>query len=544
MSPNTDWRLPLARWLAPVLLGVVAFALALALTDPPNPGIDPDALAYVGSAESFALHGEFRIPTAHWPASDSTSALSHFPPGFSTAIALPVRAGMDPVQGARLVQATAAFLTVATLAFLVGEATAPLAGILLATSLFAMSAMYVVHLSVLSEPLFLAFLALTLAAMVKCDDRPWLAGLWAALAAMTRYAGISAVGAVALWSVARKGTLGERLRRGVWAVLPAVVLQGVWFVRTKLVASASSIREIALYGNLGASFRQGAATLVAWLVPDADGALDPADAMPHRGAIAAVAGVLLVVIVLTGAWRARGPRAIVRDGASRDANEPGSSDALRLLAAATLLLVCYLGLLLASRIIADPGIPFDERILAPVIVLCTTIAATGIALWWRSTRAELPKIALCGALLGWWFGAASVTWIEASYVMAWGSDFAADQWRRSELLEWGRTHGNGHPLYSNWPVVPYFYLGRAARDVPRLNERDSLSMFADSVRAHDARVLAFDTPGIEYMTVDSLAKAPGLRLVARLRDGAVFGPAPREATPALPPRGALPSPPR
>ena len=57
----------------------------------------------------------------------------------------PVRLGMDPVQGSRLVSATAAFVTVATLAFLVGEATAPLAGILLATALFAMSAMHVVR---------------------------------------------------------------------------------------------------------------------------------------------------------------------------------------------------------------------------------------------------------------------------------------------------------------------------------------------------------------------------------------------------------------
>ena len=67
------------------------------------------------------------------------------------------------------------------------------------------------------------------------------------------------------------------------------MLQGLWFVRTKLVATAEPIRELALYGNLGASIKQGATTLASWLVPDADGALDPADAMPHRGAIAAVA---------------------------------------------------------------------------------------------------------------------------------------------------------------------------------------------------------------------------------------------------------------
>jgi hypothetical protein len=516
----------------------------LEITDPPGPGIDPDALAYVGSAESFAVHGEFRTPTAHWPSRDSTSALSHFPPGFATAMALPVRAGMDPLQSARLVMATAAFVTVTTLSFLVADATAPLAGILLATALFAMSAMHEIHVSVLSEPLFLALLSLTLAAMVRRRQQPWLAGLWAALAAMTRYAGISAIGAVALWSVARAGTIGERLRRGVWAILPAAVLEGVWFVRTKLVATAEPIRKLALYGNIGASLREGAKTLTSWLVPDTDGALDPADAMPHRGAIAAAVGALLVAVVLTGTVRALRQRRAARAGGSVTTDAPDPTDALHLLAASALLVACYLALLIVSRLIADPGIPFDERILSPVIVLCTTIAATGIALWWRSTRAELPKIALCGALLGWWFGAASAMWVDASYVMAWGSDFAGDPWHRSELLVWGRAHGRGHPLYTNWPVVPYFYLGRPARDIPRVNESAQLGEFADSVRATGGLVLAFDVPGIEYVPVDSLAKVAGLRMVARLHDGAVFGPAPAAAIPARPPTVAPPSPPR
>ena len=59
-----EWRSTVARWLAPALLGIVAFALVLEITDPPGPGLDPDALAYMGSAQSFALHGEFRNPTA------------------------------------------------------------------------------------------------------------------------------------------------------------------------------------------------------------------------------------------------------------------------------------------------------------------------------------------------------------------------------------------------------------------------------------------------------------------------------------------------
>ena len=222
-STRADWRVPVARWLAPVLLGMVAFALVLDITEPPSPGLDPDALAYVGSADrSRCTASSGRRPrTGRAATAPRPSRISHpDSPRRLRSGAI----GDGPLQGARLVEATAAFVTVTTLVFLVGEATAPLAGILLAVALFAMSAMHEVHVSVLSEPLFLAFLALTLAAMVRRDERPWLAGLCAALAAMTRYAGISAIGAVVLWSIARRGTFGERLRRGAWALLPAAVL--------------------------------------------------------------------------------------------------------------------------------------------------------------------------------------------------------------------------------------------------------------------------------------------------------------------------------
>ena len=525
----------IARWLAPVLLGIVAFTLVLEITDPFAPGLDPDALAYMGSAQSFAHHGEFRTPTARWWSADSTAALAHFPPGFATALAVPVRLGMDPMQGARLVQALSAFITVTTLVLLVSEAASPVAGVLLATALFVMSSMHEVHVSVLSEPLFLALLALTLAAMLRRADRPWIAGLIAALATLTRYAGISIVGAAALWSFARRGTLAARVRNATLALLPTIVLQGLWFARTSRLSGREPIRQLSHYGNLGATLEQGATTLVWWLVPNPD---EWEEKVPHQRAAALAAGLVLLLIVAAGAWRA------ARAPAARDAAEPRErADGVRLLAAATLLIACYVGVLLASRIFADPGIPFDERILAPVMLLGATIAATGIALWWRSTPSELPKIAVVGALLGWCAAAASHTRNEAIWALEHGSDFTSDQWRHSDLIEWARTDGASHPLYTNWPVMSYFYLRRPARDVPRLTETARMGEFVDSLRRHDGRVLEFTWPGIEYVSVDSLQTVPGLRVVARRADGVVLA-AVGEPTPARPPRSAPSSRPR
>jgi hypothetical protein len=504
-------RLPPAAVPA-ALLGIVAFSFVVAITDPPGPGLDPDALSYLGAAESLAGHLEYRIPAAPWPSPDSTQPLAHFPPGYPTALALPVRLGMAPAQSARLVQATAAFVTVATLVLLVGAATTTLAGVMAGVALMAMPALYEVHASVLSEPLFLACGALTLAAMAFVPDRPLRAGLAAALGALTRYAGVAFVAAAACWALWPRAPLGTRVRRAAASVLPALLLGGAWVVRTRATRGAGSIRELAFYGALGPTLREGGATLRDWLIPDPH-AQDPQtllESIPHRGWLAVAAGLLLGTLVAIGARAAR--RAGAPTGASR------------LLGAATLLAVCYVAVVVASRLAADPNIPFDARILSPLLLFATAILATAIALWWRESGGA-ARVLVGGALTAWFVGSALVTIGEARAASVWGSDFAGDEWRRSEVLQWARAEGATHPLYSNWPGPVFFYLHRPARYLPELHERAGLAAFVDTLRRRDGRVLAFAVTGTEFVTPDELARQPGLRVVARLSDGLVLAPA-------------------
>src|SRR4051812_4383822 len=43
-TPLRNWQRLAAQLVAPVALGALAFALVLAATDPPGPGLDPDAV--------------------------------------------------------------------------------------------------------------------------------------------------------------------------------------------------------------------------------------------------------------------------------------------------------------------------------------------------------------------------------------------------------------------------------------------------------------------------------------------------------------------
>ncbi|MEP6992400.1 MAG: hypothetical protein ABJA80_15820 [bacterium] len=509
------WQIVIRKSLPAIALGVLAFTLVLVITDPPGPGLDPDALSYMGSAETLAAHAEYRVPTAAWTRADSMAPLAHFPPGFPTLLAVPVRAGMAPAQAARLVEAVAAFTTITTLVLLVGGAVGQGAAVLLALALFAMTSMQEVHVSILSEPLYLTCTVLVLAALVHAPLRPLRAGLAAGAAVMTRYAGASLVGAVALWALLQPGRWRARLRRVALALAPAVVLQGAWVIRTRLVAGPGEIRRFALYGNLGPTLREGGSTLAAWLIPEAG-----PDPIPYHVALALAAGLALATLVAVGAWRAWRATA----GAPLlERPDPRSPAAWRLLTATSLLLGCYVAIVAVSRVLADPRIPLDERILAPALLLLMTLAATGLALWWRSPRSTGVRIVVAAGLLAWWVDAASATREEVQYALEWGSDFAGSQWRESELLEWARTTGASAPLYSNWPPAVYFYLHRPAREVPRSGDPRTLAAFADTLRVRGGRVLLFDAPSEEQPPAESFRRAPGLREIAHPADGVVLG---------------------
>ena len=511
----------LVRLAPAVLLGILAFALVLAVTDPPGPGLDPDAMSYMGAAQALVKKGTYRIPSASWTSADSTSPLAHFPPGYSTALALPVALGMEPPQAARLVDALAAAVTVATLVIIVSAATTAVAGALLGLALIATPAMATVHLSVLSEPLFLALLALTLAAMVYAPDRPLRAGITAALGAMVRYAGASLVGAVVLWALARRAPLRERVRHAALTAVPALLLEGAWVVRTRLAAGgAHAIRRFALYGGLGHTIVGGGATLRDWLVPETD----PDWPLPRRSLVALAVSVMLVVLLVLGARVARA-EARVDDAADTSADgQARRGRAWRVLRACALLVACYLAMIAVSRLIADPAIPLDERILAPFLLLVTTALAVAIACWWRASGSRLAHSAVIVAFLGWWLSNASVTLDDARFALDYGSDFAGEEWRRSPLLDWARTDGATHPLYTNWPAAVYFHLHRNSYALPEKTERAALAAFADTLRRRDGRVLLFDAPNADDVVPDSLEALRGLHVVAKLGDGVVLAP--------------------
>ena len=509
--PNTNRRRKsLAAFLA-LLLGAVAAIGVWLLTVPPGPGLDPDSASYLGAASALAHGRGYRIPISTWRTSDSTSALAHFPPGYPTAIAMPVTLGAAPTNAARAVNAAAAFVSIALATWFVASVAGIVAALGLTLALLVMHAFVIVHLSVLSEPMFLAGIVGALVAMYafasashersRLVAAAW-SGLAAAVAVLVRYAGISVVIAVAVWTLLSPGTLVVRVRRTIVAVLPSALLFGAWVLRSYLTSGNRSIRTLGAYGGLRDTMLMGVSTVVGWLVP-----LTSDDVLPGRGWIALVVLLVLAVIVVRGA---------------RDARAAGAGAAL---AATGLLAASYLVVLIASRLLADPDIPFDERILVPLFLLVATLTALAARAWARASRKSL-RIAAAVLFVAWLAAAGRSTEDDIEWLLENGQDFAQAQWTDSPTLAWARANASRQPLYSNWPAAIVFHLHRPAHELPNDSNPRLLAEFADTLRTHHGVVLAFDHPSPDQIGVADLTKAVGLRQVVRLADGAVFAPAP------------------
>jgi hypothetical protein len=506
--PNIHRR---RKYFAALAAGLLAVVGVWIISAPPGPGLDPDAASYLGAAESVAHGRGYRIPIADWRTKDSTAALAHFPPGYPTVLAAAIALGATPARAARLVNAAAAFVTVGVATALVTSIAGLAAGVVVAAALLVMHAMVIVHLSVLSEPLFLASLVFTLAAMERFQRAPnekerlgaaALAGAAAAAAILVRYAGMAMVAAVVLLCAAPSGPRAARARRALAAALPAAVLFGAWVIRSTFTSGARSIRALGTYGGFTETLSMGFSTVVAWLVP-----LTTDDSLPGRSWIALALLALLLAVMTRGARAAR--------------RTPAAST----LAAVTLLAVCYVAVLVASRLLADPRIPFDERILVPLLLLVVIGAAITLATWWRAARRITRGVAAL-LLLAWLAASFRASEDDVEWVLENGSDFAEAQWTASPLLAWARANAPRRPLYSNWAPAIVFHLHRAAHEVPNDSTAVLLDTFADTVRVRGGVVLGFDQPSPGQIGVSALGRAPGLHAVARLGDGTIFVPEP------------------
>ncbi len=479
----------------------MAALLTLWLTRAPGPGLDPDSMSYVGAAVSVA-HGQgLRIPIAPWNSSDSTSHLKAFPPGYSLLLSVPIRFGADPLQSGRVIQAVAAAVTVTVVATLAMELAGPWAAVLAALLLVMTPALVEDHLSILSEPLYLMLVALFLMLLLRRGESALVHGTVAALGLSVRYLGGSLVAAAIVWALLQGRDWPHRFKRAAMAVLPAAILGALWILDARGGAGRPPATALIADFHLGGALCELREAVVLWLGPG------PEDAT-WVTALALLSTMLGTLLLYRALRHIEWPR--------------WRTDSLPALwLAAAVIIAGHLGVLLFSRIFVGHQIPFDGRLLSPLIVVMELLFAVTLAGFWP-TWGRGARVGVVVVLLFWLFGAQG--WdrerIEDAHTSGW--DYNGLDWRQSGTLAWVRQ-ARERTIFTNHPVPVWFHAGRVSRDLPQSVAADSIAAFARALDAgHGAIVFLADTSWQPGVGINRLAALVPLRIVARFEDGVIY----------------------
>ena len=495
----------------PLGLAVLAGAGALWVTAAPGPGLEPDSMSYVGAAERLVRHGSLDVPTAYWWEPDSTSSLGSFPPGFSLAIAIPTALGVAPVQAARLVIVVAAAATAWVLAA-AAFAGGGWFGASLAAAL-ALLAPGVVnqHWIVLSEPLSYALLAMTLGLMASRPEKPLAYGLTAALANIVRYAEVAAVATAVLWALGQRGEWRVRFKRAILAGVPAVLIQGAWLLRERLVEARTPFSTVGEFAGVAKTVGQGVGRIGAWLVPSP---VLPAWGVPM--AILVGLGILWLV------HQTAGRRAGIGDEGFPKGLPDGRGIGNAWLAALLTFCAVYVGILLFSRTFVGGEIEFDDRILSPLYLCGGAAVGTMVGgLWSGWQRVGRAAVALGLAA---WVGAAVVVDVgQVRMLRTDGYGYEGVDWQHTDFARWLKVKGKPYEIYSNDPAAIYFLTGRPARMLPMTLAPDSVQRFRDVFLKRPALLVGFQDSYRQSAAPSVLARQYGLVKLEEFDYGVVWG---------------------
>lgn len=374
---------PLPRWVAALAAGVFAlagFGLTLFLTGGDNQRADADSLAYLDGAY-FMRHGLGYIGRT-FPSSTQTTPITHWPPGYAAAIAAAATVTGDEAAAARWLNALLYAMLILAVGHLVWHAGRNLGAMALACGLCLFYWPFIkVHVFIWSEPLFLVATAYALMGAweyLRSGGKRWLAQAVAAaaLAAMTRYAGVAVIAAVgACIALLEKSPLRRRLGKAALASALAAAPAALWALRNLLVAGSVANRS-AGFDLPDVKLANASRTVLNWAIPE-----------PWKLPQGLVWLLLACLVAVLGAalwwWIQRSRRTDERPDEAR-----------RLVLCCLIFSGAYGAMLLAAVTFADPSIPMTDRILCPLLLLA--IVGGGAAL----ARAMAGGVGVRGAAFG------------------------------------------------------------------------------------------------------------------------------------------------
>jgi 4-amino-4-deoxy-L-arabinose transferase-like glycosyltransferase len=427
-------------------LALVAAVGLLLVASREGLGVAPDSVVYLDGARALAQGAGYVTGTA-----GPLRPITHFPPLYPALLAATSALGPALAAARILSIALRAVLLVVVWLGLTRVAGLGRLACALALGLIAVSPeLTLAHATVYSEPLFLVTSVsglFLLAAFLHRSKRGYLlaASVLLAAATLTRYVGISLLGAAGVLLVVWRGRPWKAVLTDValFAATAGTPL-ALWYLRNlganRQLGVSIADRTLALHLPTSQDWGQGAATLSQWLVPQA---------------VPAILGVA-AVLVGTGLLLAQAADR-VRGGGQRAAGQAAPVCAVVFLASA----LCYLAFVAVARSLADALIPFDGRMLsaAYVLVVIGAVAACASEGVLR-TNGRRAAVVLAALLIGL---EARRAW-RAAVQMPEGRRYAGPQYARMAREVAGLQ---SRAAFTNDPWFLVFAFERPVRPLPQ-----------------------------------------------------------------------------
>jgi hypothetical protein len=430
-------------------------------------GFSVDSVSYWGAAERLAEVGRLEIPVTAWSDPRDYTPLSHHAPLLSF-----VLGGAKRITGVAVTD----LARVLNVSMLIGTAVcmglATRGGVVsfaVLTSVLVTPTVFDLYQAFWSEPLFVALCSFAFLLLTRYFEKPsrrrvLMLGLTCSLAALTRYVGIFLPLAVCSAFLLARPRLRDWLADVALITAPFMLLVGGWFQYVSLVGAPA--RVLGWYpGALSQLANQFPNTVSRWV-------------FPQRAWFPSSLGALLVIggggaLVL---WVSKTHGSVMRARA------------------AGIFFLLYLSAVVGARVLADPSIPFDGRMLSPMVVFL------GIAVAAATSEVRIRSVPGMAACL-----AAAVIFTAQVYraprYLARGQEGIGYESHRYASAGWLASLVDSIPrttVFTNDPFLLATLTGTPIKNVPLRGDSLALTAFVALAKARSPSVIVLvsDAPDI------------------------------------------------
>ena len=496
-----------AFFLSLTLLAAFGFFFLLRAT-PEGLGLNDDSIAYVAGARGIISGEGYR---EIWIV--SKGPLTHFPPGFSGALALiGFITGLDPLRVARALNAFYFGINAALLGVLGWRATKSRVVAVFLGMLFIATPIFLrIHSMAMSEPqyIFLSLIAVLLfdlyfeeyviatfgkqspGGMGIASQRTLamtyliLCGVVVGFAYITRYAALALLATLFCSLLILHDTWKIRFQRAGIFLLGALPVMFTWTLRNSIVGGSATNRNVSWHPITAENARMGMREFSMFITPVETWRMELNKTPNFYAAILIfIALVLLAWILYTGLRRF-----FLLEKAPRPATVPFVN---------ALYIFAYFSSIVVTMTWLDPATKFQARIVAPLFVsfiLVLAIFGHGLARKHFVTRAAMVCFAIF--FLGMSVAGQRVIFDELSRG---GQLYASYRWYDSKILKIARDMPADIALHTNQPEAVYLYTNRACSLLPASEE--GIAELQEKVKQGKAVIFIFVTRGLDQETMD------------------------------------------